>query len=214
MKLMKSQLMNLFPTPVTMTNIGRDFTEDELQLCKTDISIFKDEENGMQNHQSQDFYLFDNFVELKNIKNFCEHQLEQYLKDIEGVDIDLATLRITQSWLNKNKPQEFHPQHLHPNSYLSGVFYINCLPNDGINFTNRTLGNYNSIKFPVKKNTAWNTEGAMINIKEGDLILFPSWMPHYVGVNETKDKERISLSFNTFPIGELGNKIQRTHLKL
>jgi len=214
MKLMKSRFMNLFSTPVTLTNIGRDFTEDELQLCKTDIPLFKDEENAMQNHQSQDFYLFDNFVELKNIKNFCEHQLEQYLKDIEGVDIDLATLRITQAWLNKNKPQEFHSQHLHPNSYLSGVFYINCLPNDGINFTNRTLGNYNSIKFPLKKITDWNTEGAMINIKEGDLILFPSWMPHYVGVNETKDEERISLSFNTFPIGELGNKIQRTHLKL
>ncbi len=214
MKLMKSRLMNLFSTPVALTNIGRDLTEDELQLCKTDIPLFKDEENAMQNHQSQDFYLFDNFVELKNIKNFCEHQFEKYLETIEGVDIDLATLRITQSWLNKNKPQEFHDQHLHPNSYLSGVFYINCLPNDSINFTNRTLGNYNSIQFPLKKNTNWNTEAVKIDIKEGDLILFPSWMPHYVNLNETKDKERISLSFNTFPIGELGNKLHRTHLKL
>ena len=52
-----------------------------------------------------------------------------------------------------------------------------------------------------------------INVKEGDLIIFPSWVPHYVDVNETKDKERISFSFNTFPIGEMGD-YYGSHLKL
>ena len=31
------KVMSLFPTPVVLTNIGRDFTKDELQLFLTDI---------------------------------------------------------------------------------------------------------------------------------------------------------------------------------
>jgi len=46
------------------------------------------------------------------------------------------------------------------------------------------------------------------------LILFPSWIPHSVNRNETKDKERISLAFNTFPIGEMGEEKEGSHLKL
>ena len=68
------------------------------------------------------------------------------------------------------------------------------------------------MEFPIKKATEWNSTGAMIKIKEGDLILFPSWVPHYVDKNNT-DKERISLAFNTFPIGEMG-EYYGYHLKL
>ena len=38
-----------------------------------------------------------------------------------------------------------------------------------------------------------------LKIKEGDFIMFPSLISHQVGMNETKDKERISLALDTFP---------------
>ena len=126
-------------------------------------------------------------------------------EEIEGVDTNLAGLRITQSWLNKTKPDESHHLHHHSNSYLSAVLYISCLPNDGINLSNRLYGSYNNIDFPIKVITPWNTQRVIINVKEGDLLIFPSWVPHWVDVNETKDKERISLAFNTFPVGEMGS---------
>ena len=50
-------------------------------------------------------------------------------------------------------------------------------------------------------------------VTEGDLIIFPSWVPHGVSFNETENKERISLAFNTFPIGEMGD-YYGSHLKL
>ena len=37
---------------------------------------------------------------------------------------------------------------------------------------------------------------------------------HHVEMNDTKDKERISLAFNTFPIGEMGYNNNITHLFL
>jgi uncharacterized protein (TIGR02466 family) len=205
-------MLPIFSTPVVKINIDRDFTEDELQLCITDIPMMKNK--GATNHQSKDLYLFDTFAEeLKHIKKFCEDELKQYMEDVEGADTNLTGLRITQSWLNKNKSSEQHPPHFHLNSYLSGVLYIKCLPNDHINFDNRMYGMFNNMEFPKKKITEWNSYKTVINIEEGDLILFPSWIPHSVDVNTTKDNERISLSFNTFPIGEMGY-YYGSHLKL
>ena len=199
-------IIPLFSSPVILTNLGREFTKKEIQFFLLDIKYQKDEKRGMTNHRSEDLYLFDNFTEeLKEIKSFCEQHLKTYLEEIEGVDTDLATLRITQSWLNKTKPQEHHHAHFHANSYLSGVLYISCLPNDHINFNNRLHGSYNNMEFPMKNSTVWNVKNLEQNVTEGDLILFPSWIMHYVDHNITKNMERISLSFNTFPIGEMGN---------
>ena len=137
----KGNINPLFPIPAVVINIGRSFTKSELQLLLSNVPMGKNE--GETNHRSKDFYLFDTFAEeLNDIKSFCEHELERYLKEIEGIDTDRATLRITQSWLNRTKPQEHHHSHYHRNSYLSGVFYITCLPNDGINLANRSFENY------------------------------------------------------------------------
>ena len=206
----KSKLIPLFPTPATVTNIGRSFTKPELRFI-ADLPMrtpgdIKGRKKSV-NHRSKDYYLFDNFVEvLKDIKTFCEHHLKLYLEEIEGADTNLAGIRITESWLNKTKPQEYHHLHHHTNSYLSGVFYIKCLPKDGIIFTNRMDGSFNNIKFPIKKNTFWSSGDAFVDVVEGDLIIFPSWVPHQVDVNKTIDKERISLSFNTFPVGKMGDE--------
>ena len=210
---MKSEIIPLFSTPVIRTNIGRDFTKPETD-CFKNISMWKDEKQGMQNHISKDAYLFDSHVDtLKDIKTFCEDELKRFLEGVGGVNTDLVGLRITQSWSNKTKPSESHHLHHHGNSYLSGVLYITCLPNDHINLSNRMQGMFNNTDFPIKEITPWNIHVMKINVKEGDLIIFPSWVPHYVDVNETKDKERISFSFNTFPIGEMGD-YYGSHLKL
>jgi uncharacterized protein (TIGR02466 family) len=211
----KGEIHNLFPTPLVKTNIGRDFTKDEIQLLLSDILMWRDKDDkGMTNHRSNDTYLFDNFAgELNDIKKFCEQQLNIYLKEIEGIDTNLATLRITQSWLNKTNPGESHHAHSHGNSYLSGVLYISCLPNDSIIISSRASTMFNNLQFKINKVTQWNGLYHKQSVVKGDLIIFPSWVPHEVFPNETKNKERISLSFNTFPIGEMG-EYSGNHLKL
>ena len=190
------KLISLFPTPVVKTNIGREFTKDELQLLTTDIPMAKDRDS-LSHNQSESFNIFDNFaIELKDIKTFCEHELKRYLEDIEGVDTDRINLSITASWLNKLKPQDHLDLHNHRNSHLSGILYIRCLSNDNIQFTNMSNSR---LMLPIKKHTPFNTEGAALDIKEGDFIIFPSLLLHQVGVNETKNKEHISLAFDTWP---------------
>ena len=213
MNIIEPAIVPVFATPVMKFNMNREFTKDELQLLLSDIPTWKDDKIGMVNHRSNDLYLFDNFAEkLKDIKSFCALQLKIYLEEIEGIDTDIITLRITQSWLNKTKPQESHHPHFHPNSYLSGILYISCLPNDHINLFQ--WNHYEAIKFPIKNKTPYNLTEVQVNVTEGDLILFPSWLGHATDLNETENKERISFSFNTFPIGELGEYVQINQLKL
>ena len=204
------KIIPLFAIPTIKTNINRKFTEDELQLL-LNIPM---EKKGML-HQSAELYLFDSYAEeLKELKIYCQYQLKQYLEDVEGADTALANLRITQSWLNRAGPNESHHPHHHPNSWLSGVLYIKCLQNDNIVFSNLMHGFYNSMEFPKRKNTEWNERNSLQYIKEGDLFLFPSWMIHYVEMNTTKDQERISLSFNTFPKGRMGQLSEATQVIL
>ena len=195
---MKNEIISLFSTPIVKTNIGRSFTKEETD-CIANIPMGKDKSPTVQ-MQSECFDIFDNFTEeLNDIKSFCEHELKRYLEEVEGVDTERAGLRITQSWLTKLKPQEFHALHNHRNSYLSGILYISCLPNDNIQFRDRYRFFDPALEFPKKKRTEYNAEGVAVNIEVGDLIIFPSLVLHQVSVNETKDKERISLSFDTFP---------------
>ena len=98
----KGNINPLFPIPAVVINIGRSFTKSELQLLLSNVPMGKNE--GETNHRSKDFYLFDTFAEeLKDIKKFCEHQLKQYLEEIEGVDTNLVNLR--ETW------QEMRPTH-------------------------------------------------------------------------------------------------------
>ena len=46
---------------------------------------------------------------------------------------------ITQSWINITKPDEFHHEHFHTNSIISGVFYISTEEDDAITFSNPNI---------------------------------------------------------------------------
>ena len=202
-KKMKAEIIGLFSTPVVKVNIGRNFTKKELD-CITSIPTIKvptplHSQQG-RGSQSEFFDIFDNEKTkegLKDIKAFCEHQLKRYLENIEGVNTDITNLRITYSWLNKVSTGEITGRHIHTNSYLSGVLYIHCLPNDTIHFTNRN-GEEKQMELPKRKITQFNTPKAVVGVKEGDFIMFSSGLPHQVGLNETT-KERLSLSFDTVP---------------
>jgi uncharacterized protein (TIGR02466 family) len=121
-----------------------------------------------------------------------------------------VNLRITQSWVNYSEPGQFHHKHAHPNSYVSGVFYVQTNENDKIYFYK---DGYQQIKFPPEKWNEWNSESWWFEAAEGKLILFPSNLTHMVPTVEG-DVVRTSLSFNSFPVGVVGEELDLTGLKL
>ena len=51
--------------------------------------------------------------------------------------------------------------------------------------------------------TETNSSSLTLKIKEGDVIFFPSEIPHSITVNKSK-LTRYSIAFNLFPTGTLG----------
>ena len=200
---MKEELLQIFPTPVLITKYEGDLNKE---LKYVDNLPYK-EQKGNANFKSQDSYLLE-IEELKNIKDFFYESLNKYTKNISQSDQRLV---ITQCWANKNPPGSKHHEHVHPNSILSGVFYLKqdkTLP--PIQFNKSIQG---AMKLDPKKYNNLNSEIFLLPCVDGELLLFPSNLKHSVPTNVGKEA-RISLSFNTFSVDTLGSEDSLTHLDI
>jgi len=200
---MKEELLQIFPTPVLITKYEGDLSKE---LKYVDHLPYK-EQKANYNLKSQDTYLME-IEELKSIKDFFYESLNKYTKNISNSDQRLV---ITQCWANKNPPGSKHHEHVHPNSILSGVFYLRqdkTLP--PIQF-NKSI--QQAMKLDPKKYNNLNSETFLLPCTDGELLLFPSNLKHSVPTNMGKEA-RISLSFNTFSVDTLGNEDSLTHLDI
>jgi uncharacterized protein (TIGR02466 family) len=203
----KTQINNLFPTPIYMASMERPFTKQELKF------VDEQKKHCVQNAgniNTKDNYIL-NRKEFKNIKKLLEECCKDYLKKIISPKNNIE-LYITQSWLNYTEENQHHHQHAHPNSVVSGVLYFNCdKNNDKILFTNPK--GYLQLKPEIDKYNLWNSDTWWFALETGQLIMFPSSTIHQV---ETKkgNNTRISLSFNTFYKGTIGSNSALTELIL
>ena len=199
------QLHNLFPTPIGFFDLDRDFTALEKKFVDK-----QDTRANMGNTTSIDNYVLKN-KNLSGLKQFFDDSLQAYLRATHNPKQDIK-LRITQSWINYTRPGEFHHKHAHPNSFISGVFYIQTDPTkDRIFFYNDA---YKQLKFEIAEWNQYNSESWWFEALPKRLILFPSSLTHMVETTLKDSETRISLSFNTFPVGLLGINQDLTELEL
>jgi len=71
-----------------------------------------------------------------------------------------------------------------------------------------------TIKIIPKKATIWNSDAYDFKVTNNQLLLFPAWIDHGVKVNEKQTIDAISLSFNTFVKGTIGDELQYSNLVL
>jgi uncharacterized protein (TIGR02466 family) len=202
----EANINGIFPTPIYISKINRELTNKELSFIdKTKSDCNKNDGNITSNNN----YIL-NEKPFANIKKEIDLSVKDYFAKVISPANKISPY-ITQSWLNYTETNQYHHRHAHPNSLVSGVFYINCHEeHDKIKFFN---DNYKAIKLEVKDWNMWNSESWWFPVKTGDIILFPSSLTHMV---ETKqgDNTRISLAFNVFIKGTVGNNKSLTELIL
>ena len=203
---MQHDLMNMFATPLYRANLGRQFTDEELKFFRVALA---DCVESISNFSTRDKNVLNNPA-LQGLRDTLQQHLDEYFKTIYNT-ANKVSLKITQSWLTLSRQGESHHAHTHPNSVASGVLYINLAENDGISF-HRNEDNLWHELLPAEENY-FNAKRYFINTAVGDILLFPSHVRH--GVREVSDPiERVSLSFNSFFEGELGNKEFATAVKI
>jgi uncharacterized protein (TIGR02466 family) len=201
---MEATINGIFPTPIYISKIDRELSKKELSFIdKTKLDTYNNEGNTTSN----DNHILNNKA-FKDLKDELDLRVKDYFDKVISPSNNI-TPYITQSWLNYTETNQYHHKHSHPNSLVSGVFYINCHEeHDKIKFFN---DKYSTIKPEVKDWNIWNSETWWFSVKTGDIILFPSSLTHMV---ETKqgDNTRISLAFNVFIKGTVGNNKSLTEL--
>jgi uncharacterized protein (TIGR02466 family) len=204
--MIESSINGIFPTPIYISKLDRELTKKELTFVdKSKLDHYKNDGNITSN----DNYILNQKV-FGSLKEDLYLRVEDYFKKILSTT-DAVIPYITQSWLNYTETNQYHHKHAHPNSIVSGVFYINCHKElDKIKFFKE---DYKTIKPDIKDWNLYNSETWWFTVKTGDIILFPSSLTHMVETKEG-DNTRISLAFNVFIKGTIGNNKNLTELIL
>ena len=203
-----SKILELFPTPVYCSKSEKNITKKELNFVykaeKTKILHSKYTKNG----RSKNTHVLENSIFKDREKEILKHVMN-YFKQV--LDVKNLKPKITQSWFTYINTHDHFPPHLHANSFLSGVFYIKSNnETDSISFyKNPNSGitpNYNN--WNIYNSSSWH-----LPVNALDIVIFPSYLQH--GINTKVDNnKRISLAFNVFVEGELGNEYTLDFLKI
>jgi len=127
------------------------------------------------------------------VKNKLHDAVRSY-SDETGINFT----EITNSWVNFQTENSQLLKHTHPLSCISGAIYLNVDCNSSrIYFYNPN---------PFIEFTSWidNTDkqyshkAIWFKPKNGDLLMFPSWLSHGSDSDINMTKDRAVLSFNTF----------------
>jgi len=194
---------NLFPEPAGVFSLGRVLQKNETEFIDYKLKTLT---KNASNNTSEDTFVLDS-NELSDLKGFFLNSLKEFTKLIYGEQI---SLKITQSWLNISTKNQSHHAHSHPNSILSGVFYVKSDESDKIQFLKSNA--VRSFETHVETYNPWNSQTWWLPATEGNLILFKSSQQHEVP--PTTSEKRISLSFNTFFDKDIGGLRNLTFLPL
>ena len=187
-----------------MSKLDRKLTPLELKFIDKNKKTFTKNDGNITSNNN---YIL-NEKPFTNIKKELDLRVKDYFEKVIS-STTTVTPYITQSWLNYTEKNQFHHKHYHPNSFISGVFYINSNKEfDKIKFFKE---DYKTIKPEVTNWNLYNSESWWFPVETGDIVLFPSSLSHCVEVKEG-DNTRISLAFNTFVKGSVGNSKTLTEL--
>ena len=127
---------------------------------------------------------------ISNLLKEIESVIPAVLKDL-GVNRDLV---IASTWININPKNSSNQVHTHTGSVLSGVYYVSADEHSGdIVFYNDYKSTALYAMFTDRNKT--RCTNISYKPKTNKIILFPSWIPHGVEINNSQ-KDRISIAFN------------------
>ena len=101
-------------------------------------------------------------------------------------------IRPANWWLNVNEKGDFNFQHTHPKSDLSGIWYLTD-NNNSLVFIDPLQHSRSNLYLAFPELDIG--EGVYVNAKAGEVLIFPSDLPHYVEPHSL-DTTRVSVSFN------------------
>tara|TARA_Y100001937_G_scaffold90294_1_gene122168 strand:+ start:1207 stop:1836 length:630 start_codon:yes stop_codon:yes gene_type:complete len=185
----------------------RMFTEfivvQELQGLSDRLNIRNSKYMNIPGNQVKGLHNDEYFLSLKHWSTQIANEVFErvYNYDMTNLDVEMTSM-----WLNKNPKGAFHTPHYHANNMLSGVYFPE---GDGEDFAQLCfMRPHNMQLLPESAIKSWNSFNAYewhCKVKKDILVLFPSYLNHYVDSNYN-EKERLSIAFDFLIRGEYSDK--------
>ncbi|MCC6137458.1 MAG: hypothetical protein IT287_02415 [Bdellovibrionaceae bacterium] len=119
--------------------------------------------------------------------------VKKYVDNLE-LNLDVKALRMTTCWVNIMPKGAIHTSHNHPQSIISGTYYVQMPPkSSALRFEDPRYPFYMSR--PALRTESKNQVNQSLSAVPGDVILFESWLRHEVPLNNSA-QPRVSISFN------------------
>ena len=192
------EVLKFFPIPVFKFRFEKFRTFNE-ELSNYIYKLYEIDSKGVDRSNrggwhSKTFELNDkNSIQLKFALELQKYILKTFTN--LGWKTENQNIRIREMWAIINKKDDFNVVHTHPNSLLSAAYYVKA-PNNCGRFQIEDLNMVKRHASPLISNqNELNMNVAGLEISEGDLLIFPGYLPHKVARNETDD-DRIVISFN------------------
>ena len=185
-----------FSTPVWATKV-KDYSAVNEKIYSYIKNLEDQDKQGVvksnvKGWHSKNFSLKDETP--KEFINLISPNINQVFRDMDW-DLDNQITKITNMWTIINRKGAAHDRHHHGNSAISAAYYVKAPENCG------NIIFYDPRPAPIyfhpnaKSSNSLNCQVNAITPVEGLLVLFPSYLDHSVGANNSNE-ERVVISFN------------------
>lgn len=125
----------------------------------------------------------------KLVDEICMHTVA-YCHHLGYTTEEISDLKIVNMWTNVSSKGDYIFPHVHSDSFISGVYYIECEDDEVVFFNNPSEI---MDRRPTNKNE-YNYDHYKFSCNPGKLLLFKSNMMH--GTHAQNSKRKIAISFN------------------
>jgi uncharacterized protein (TIGR02466 family) len=194
----KPTIYPLFSAPVYVNNVG-DFQRPDIKALEYARGPYPFLSSADKNVLER--------ADFAATRDVVEKEIEVYAREVLRVSRNVE-FYVTNSWVNVYRPGESAGPHIHHNSLISGVLYLQVTETSGALVFHRDI--YSVIPFPpaldldMDSFNLYNCKSWGHKPKTNDICLFPSMVMHSADPNES-DQERWCLAFNVFARGNIGS---------
>jgi uncharacterized protein (TIGR02466 family) len=199
----EATIRTLFPTRIYAAALADEDLREELLAAAEVLSV--DDEAGLAWCAKNGYPGYTSYASLddlpwrfpafKTLQKRIEPHVKAFAKSLE-FNLGGGKLAMDSLWVNCLPEGGFHAAHIHPNSVISGTYYV-AVPKgaSAIRFEDPRHAMMMAAPPRQKKAREENQPFVSLQPSEGTVLLWESFLRHDVPVNQSSET-RVSISFN------------------
>ncbi len=197
-------IKNLYPSPIYSSSSSIELLNG-LKKSVSEISLVSESRghSTIGGYQSNSKLFENNAISIQQLKKFIGQEVFKYWPHLsqaltgEAYEGELPQFELW-GWITSLKSGGFNSPHIHPRSTISGVYYVKT-PAEIIINKDGSFAGWIGFMDPRSNAQTWplaaHLNYSFVSPVEGSVVLFPSYLPHFVPPFNAED-ERISIAFN------------------